>query len=347
MTREHLFGQWVSKIGLDLSPAQHFAGPLNALPRDMGTRPPYRQTVKDICAGCNNGWMSQLEEVAQRVLSPMILGKAGQIAFEDQAAIVMWAQKTALISLLLSSEAERDEGYGVPEAEYRALAKNRDELRPLISRFWVGRYASTTDFPAIRVTPIAIHLHGRQEPNVPDGYIITIVLGELIIHGVRFTVPGRFDLTLSNGMPQLWPYQALALWPQGEACTAESFLSFADGGMLQSEFEDLELRPWTPASELPPSDIVDGKVALPALCRRHTLYYPMKLVREAFQSRFYAFTAECECSTTYLIQTADTGARCKGEGTAEQMAERLKYLPGTDAIIPDHGTGFACKRLLA
>lgn len=26
LTREHVFGQWVSKVGLDLSPVRHMAG---------------------------------------------------------------------------------------------------------------------------------------------------------------------------------------------------------------------------------------------------------------------------------------------------------------------------------
>src|SRR5689334_17206096 len=93
LTREHVFGQWVSKIGLDLSSVRHGAGPLNGLPRDMGEQPPYWRTVKDFCASCNNGWMSRLEDAARRALSSLILGKPGTISTEDQPVIVMWAQK--------------------------------------------------------------------------------------------------------------------------------------------------------------------------------------------------------------------------------------------------------------
>lgn len=120
LTREHVFGQWVSKTGLDLTPIQHFAGPLNALPRDMGEQPPYRQKVKNFCAACNNGWMSNLEAVAQRVLAPFIRGESGAIAVEDQAAIATWVQKTALTAMLLSSKEQRDSGYGLDPAEYKS-----------------------------------------------------------------------------------------------------------------------------------------------------------------------------------------------------------------------------------
>ncbi|MDQ0923382.1 hypothetical protein QF038_001890 [Pseudarthrobacter sp. W1I19] len=141
LTREHVFGQWVSKIGLDLSPAMHHAGALNGLPRDMGDQPPYRLQVKKFCAPCNNGWMSQLENAAQRVLTPFILGKPGTIAVEDQAVIAMWAQKTALTAMLVSSEKQRDEGYGLAPSEYIALYEQRERMQPLdASQIWVGKY---------------------------------------------------------------------------------------------------------------------------------------------------------------------------------------------------------------
>lgn len=83
MSREHVIGRWVSKTGLDIAPVRHHAGPLNRVPRDMGQQPPFRQTVKDICAACNNGWMARLEDTAQRVLPPLIRGESGTIPIED------------------------------------------------------------------------------------------------------------------------------------------------------------------------------------------------------------------------------------------------------------------------
>jgi hypothetical protein len=108
LTREHLFGKWVSKIGLDLSPASHHSSALNGLPRDLGVQPRYRLQVKNFCAACNNGWMSKMEKAAQRVLTPLILGNPGKIALEDQGIIAMWAQKTALTAMLVSSDEQRE-----------------------------------------------------------------------------------------------------------------------------------------------------------------------------------------------------------------------------------------------
>lgn len=130
LTREHVFGQWVSKIGLDLTPARHRTGALNGLPRDIGEQPPYRLQVKNFCARCNNGWMSDLERDAQQVLTLFIFGKPGPIAAEDQAAVAMWAQKTALTTMLVSSEKQRAEGHGLAPAEYAALYKQSRACSP-------------------------------------------------------------------------------------------------------------------------------------------------------------------------------------------------------------------------
>jgi hypothetical protein len=77
LTGEHVLGDWLSKVGLDLRPVPHGTGWLNRIGRELGTRPPFRQTVRDVCGNCNHGWMSHLEAIAQRVLTPFILGDPG------------------------------------------------------------------------------------------------------------------------------------------------------------------------------------------------------------------------------------------------------------------------------
>lgn len=347
LTREHVFGQWLGKIGLDGSPVRHKAGPLNRLGRDMGERPPFRQTVKDFCAACNNGWMSQLEVVAQRVLTPLILGQPGAIGVEDQAAIAAWVQKTALTAMLTSSKEQRAAGHGLPATEYTALYERRTQMQPLdATRFWVGRYDGNPGFWSVRVTPLAVRIAGLPEPDQPQGYAMTIVLGQLILHGLRFTTPAlEVDVATELDLPQLWPSHGPVPWPSGLPCTAVSFLSFADGRILRSAFEHIEWRPWTPATELPPSSAVRGMVELPTLCGEHTVFYPSMLVDEAAHDRFYAFATVCECPVAYLIQTEPDGAHCKAADKPEVISDIYENLPGQELMIRDHGGAFVCKRL--
>lgn len=138
-----------------------------------------------------------------------------------------------------------------------------------------------------------------------------------------------------------------AVWPDGDAYTDQGFLRFADGKMLRSELEHIELRPWTPATELPPCDVVDGMIRLPTLCNKHFVFYPSALVQEAMRGRFYAFATMCECEMAYLVETEPDGAHCKAAATPEAISELYENLPGDEVHIGDHGGGFICKRLPA
>ena len=349
LTREHVFGQWVGKIGLDAEPVPHAAGPLNRLHKQMGVRRPYQQTVKNFCASCNNGWMSQLETVAQRVLTPLILGEPGTIAEEDRGPIALWAQKTALTAMLVSSEEQRADGYGLPLSEYHALYACRDRLQPLdATRFWVGRYDGDPGYWSVRVTPLAVRIPGVAEPDLPQGYSMTIVLGRLLLHGLRFTTSAlQVDVTTGLGMARLWPSTGTLQWPAGQPCTPEIFLRLADGKMFRSREQHLELRPWTPAADLPQSKAVRGMVELPTICGEHTVFYPAALVAEAERGRFYAFATICECPVAYLIQTESDGAHCKEAGDPEEISDLYESLLGDEVLLGDHGGGFVCKRLPA
>lgn len=346
LTREHVFGQWVSRTGLDLAPMRHYAGPLNALPRDMGEQPPYRQTVRTVCASCNNGWMSKLETLVQRVLTPLILDEPGTIALDDQAAVATWVQKTALTAMLLSSKEQRENGYGLSPSEYKELYARRELMRPPdASQFWVGRFEGVNGFSAVRVTPLTVRIPGFPEPRLPQGYAMTIVLGALILHGVRFTAPGlQADTTSGLGMPQLWPSETSVAWPTGQTYTEESLLALADGGTLRATGGEVRLQPWTHAAHLPQSAFENGTVKVPALCRKHDVYYPAALVREAHQGRFYAFMTSCEC-TAYLIQTDSDRVRFRGASEPERIAAMYADLVGDEVLIRDQVGEFACKRL--
>lgn len=169
LTQEHVLGDWLSTIGLDLRPAPHVTGPLNRIDRNLGVRPPFRQTV-GICGLCNNGWMSRLENAAKRTLTPFILGNPGHLAPEDTGPVAAWLQKTALTAMLVSSEKERAAGYGLPPSEYHHLWTLRDQKVPLpASQLWIGRYTGQRRLDATWVTPITITINGLPEP---DGYSV-------------------------------------------------------------------------------------------------------------------------------------------------------------------------------
>jgi hypothetical protein len=346
LTGDHVLGDWLSKIGLDLDPVPHAAGWLNRIGRDLGVRPPFRQKVRDVCGDCNHGWMSRLEVIAQRVLTPFILGQPGQLEVADQGAIAAWVQKTALTAMLVSSEEDRGAGYGLPLSEYRELYALKDEVQPLpASQFWIGRYEGVRDW-SIRVTPLAVRIDGLAEPDRPQAYAVTIVLGQLVLHGVRFTTPSlQIRVSTRLELPQFWPAMGPVTWPSGTALDDDGFLAFTGGKDLRSTEQYIELQPWRPATELAPSQAVGGMVELPTICGKHVVYYPAVLVDEAMRGRFYAFGTACECPMAYLIHTEPDGAHCKAADTAEVISELYEALPGEEYEIGDEHGMFTCKRL--
>lgn len=346
LTAEHVFGNWLSRIGLDLTPVTHGAGPLNLIGQDLGVRPPFRQTVH-VCADCNHGWMSRLEATARRVLAPFILGRPGEIPTADAGAIAAWGQKTALTAMLISSEAQRRTGYGLPASEYRGLWELRNEAQPPpASRFWVGQYAGRNRLASAWVTPLTVTVDGLPEPDRPQGYAMTVLLGQMVMLGVRFTTRSlTVEATTRQALPQIWPAAGPVTWPSGVPIDDAGFLGFFGGKDLRSTEPNIVLRPWKPATELPASRSVDGMMELPTICGKHVVYYPALLADEAVRGRFYAFGTACECGTAYLIQTEPDGAHCKAADTIEAIEGLYESLPGKEVVLEDRNGVFPCKRL--
>ncbi|MCK9905171.1 hypothetical protein MXD63_34905 [Frankia sp. Cpl3] len=346
LTAEHVFGTWLSRIGLTREPAAHGAGPLNRIVQDLGVRPPFGQTVR-VCGECNNGWMSRLEVAAQRALTPFVLGGPGEIAATDTGAVAAWVQKTALTAMLVSSEEQRRGGYGLPASEFRGLWDLRDAAMPLpASLFWIGRYTGRNRLASTWVAPLAVTADGLPQADRPQGYAMTVLVGQLVLHGVRFTTPSlQLGVTTRQELPQLWPAAGPVAWTGGAPVDDGTFLDFAGGKDLRSTEQYMQVGPWKLATELPASRSVKGMVELPVSCGNHVVYYPAGLVDETRRGRFYAFETACECPTAYLIHTERDGARCKAIGTAEYISELYEGLPGEEHVIADeHGT-FSCKRL--
>lgn len=57
--------------------------------------PPFDYVTRDVCAACNNGWMSGLETEAQPILGPMLSDRPRVLTAPDQAVVATWATKTA------------------------------------------------------------------------------------------------------------------------------------------------------------------------------------------------------------------------------------------------------------
>lgn len=140
LTREHIWPEWIiSSVRKHLGPAPVQVARLNDDPYVV---PELNATVKVVCAGCNNGWMSELETRVRPALEPMILGRL-PVALTPvmQAMLARWAFKTAVMIDLFKPSADRDYG----PREYRML-KDRHlfsgmpVLRDPLVMVWTAAY---------------------------------------------------------------------------------------------------------------------------------------------------------------------------------------------------------------
>lgn len=350
MTREHVFGQWVSRIGLDTSPARHRAGPLNRVPRDLGAHAPFSQTVKQVCAPCNNGWLSRIEDLARRALTPAIMGQPQPLAAGDRAGIAVWIQKTALTAMLVSNPAQRSAGYGLPHAEYVSLYENRDRRQPSgAARFWIGRFDNSDGYSGVRVVPLMFNSPERIELTKlgrPVCYLTTIVLGDVILQGLKFTEPGM-DVVVSNapGMSLLWPSQISFALDGGRSFSKPTYLSLANGEALDTNVLGLALSPWKKATELPPSTLIDGRVRVPSACGEHFLSYPVELLRRAGAGRYFAFVATCDCPISYLLEMGPHSIKYKAAGSETEIKRMYDDISGSEDSVADWVGELACREI--
>jgi hypothetical protein len=345
LTGEHVLGKWLSRIGLDLDPVAHVKGPLNRIGQEVGVTPPFTRTVRDVCGPCNNGWMSDLEAVAKRVLTPVILGEPTRLDGADLGAIAAWMQKTTLVAMLISSEDERAAGYGLPSSEYRALYEQRELMEPLpASQFWVAHYTGEQRFASTWVTPLTVTVDGLPEAEVPHAYAMTLVLGQLVLHGLRFTAPSMaVTVTTARDLPQIWPVTGDVAWPSGDVIGDDDFVAMAAGKEFGVAETHLSLRPWTPATELARSELFGTVIELPTICGKHAAHYPARLAQEAVRGARHGFMVSCDCDITYLIKTDTGGARCNAADSAEVIERLYDELPGEELVIEDANGTFVYK----
>jgi hypothetical protein len=140
MTREHIWPQWISKLLLAPTGAQHVQHELRRWGRSerRWSKRVLDATIRAVCKQCNEGWLSTLEDkVAKPILEPLILGDSRLLTPADCMAIARWVYKMALCFEF--ADGDRDDPVFFSEAE-RHEFKTAQQL-PNVS-IWAGRCAS-------------------------------------------------------------------------------------------------------------------------------------------------------------------------------------------------------------
>ena len=173
---------------------------------------PAAHQTRDVCKECNEGWLSRLEQAAQRLLVGFMEGTQKTLAPFDQLVIGLWAVKTSLMY-----DATHERRFIPEEQGTRRL-------------FTLG-YALPGSLVAIghdpTIVPVGELLHARQSLIPPgDSRVTAVKFGFEFDHLILWTIINvledrstHFELGSIRGH-QVWPPGERFIWPSNEALVA-------------------------------------------------------------------------------------------------------------------------------
>ena len=214
VTREHIWPRWAQKYLLARHPERYTRG-IEAAGRDsvrqVYLERPYDATARVVCKGCNEGWMSRLEQQAQPLLVKLTSGTRTHLSRTDQQLLAAWGFKTALV--LDASFRHRT---GVANEHRRYLART-GAPPPTGVLIWVATYdgARPGQFRenGMALGGPGVQLEDTDEPNL---WVATLTFGSLVFH-----VAGCADRHIFRAegitygdlrLRRIWPYQAAFEW---------------------------------------------------------------------------------------------------------------------------------------
>jgi hypothetical protein len=215
-TNEHIIAAWIGRLLRDhygaigeVSFRHESEHPEAGVPtREKHAKQP-RYISRAFCANCNGGWMGRLEERAEPVVGPLILGEARSLSAADQETLVFWATKTSLAFLSVEHETTK----WARAEEYRALFCTQAPLPN--SQVWVGASGQGL---AIWYRP---HRHPHPllvgETGEVHGFGVTLAVGYAVFY-VLVGYSGRVDMRLRDEpatmLREIWPTKPRGVqWP--------------------------------------------------------------------------------------------------------------------------------------
>jgi hypothetical protein len=172
-----------------------------------------------VCARCNNGWMSQMEQGTKRVLTPLIEARPHEVNVPDQLLLAVWALKC----LYAYASVYHPQNLPFSREEYAELRERRQP--PDRCAVWLGRAESDFARVAMGVEPALIadptdgsgDLHSRAA-NTAQGYLAAHGI-VFIVHWLPEPMPDLYDLLFPNtyraGLTRISNPREPLLWPTG------------------------------------------------------------------------------------------------------------------------------------
>jgi len=186
ITREHVFAHWLVRqvhgARLVASDAPRGGTPSSAVPLRIA------RVIAGVCADCNTGWMSALEESFRRAL--FARPRVGVLPAADRVTLSRWFSKTAVLlahahgGVLVGAVQRSQLAAGMPNDIEVFLARRRRPRQRL-------------DF--------ALDATGDRDPQPVPVRSVAILVDDLVAH-----IAARGTLASRHGT-QLWPLRSHTL----------------------------------------------------------------------------------------------------------------------------------------
>lgn len=221
LTREDATPRWLGRLI-----NQHFppTGRWEAVEIRLGEDQPYSERSHIVggasshkpvvvCPGCNNRWMSGLEQAVRSVLRPLVLGQPVHLTIDDMAVLAAWATKTALVYEFVQPAAE---GTTASADDRHWFAAHRAPLPH--SGVWLSRYVGNRGPVFIRRNTLFLYNLDDEVPAPePHGLVTALVYGQaalrIAVVRSRPTYPTNFAVLRGPQTVQLHPAETEIEWP--------------------------------------------------------------------------------------------------------------------------------------
>ncbi|MBM0228216.1 hypothetical protein [Micromonospora sp. ATA51] len=222
ITNEHIWPDWLRDYLPAVRQPGHSERWSSAAGRDRWRQPILTAKVRVVCDGCNNGWMSQLEEAAKPIVGPMVVGQAVELDATAQQIVANWVALKGLVAVHTSNVEQP-----IPEPHYRRVHAF-EGAPPNTMRVWIGRRWNLTD-PNRPSRAQLFESHFMPVTNVFPGFPLPPDLERYrseggVFNATVFRVGHFFALALQHDWPGLRARPKLGsaaadallpIWPAG------------------------------------------------------------------------------------------------------------------------------------
>jgi len=219
VTKEHVWPLWLRAIFADsgsthIIQSERASGNRNYHGNLLGA------TVRIVCASCNNGWLSRLEQKSMKLLSNMIRGGYRQLEAADQELLSFWCVKTGLILDRVSSPPTIPPRHGLlifskrrPVDHCHIWLTSCKETKPVMSHF---------------LQPMSSEIQGKIFPAYLQTFRIESFTAQILWSESRQAVDSVAGRPDSLDHTHIWPpCNGVVEWPRARITTFAAHEVFA------------------------------------------------------------------------------------------------------------------------